>query len=81
MRDRLFLPKPRVKGLAELNAWLEDQCVAHAKATMHPQFKDRTIWAVLQEGRCHQPHGKGPSNQQAPRTFAVELEPERRRHQ
>jgi hypothetical protein len=24
----MFRPKPRVKSLAELNAWLEDQCVA-----------------------------------------------------
>ena len=29
-RDRLFRPKPRVKSLTELNAWLEDQRVACA---------------------------------------------------
>src|SRR5476649_1063091 len=27
MRDVLFRPRPRVKTLEELNAWLEDQCV------------------------------------------------------
>src|SRR5665213_2675906 len=40
-----------VKSLTELNAWLEDQCVAHAKRTQHPEFKDRTIWEVFQEER------------------------------
>jgi transposase len=27
LRDLLFRPKPRVKSLAELNGWLEDQCI------------------------------------------------------
>jgi len=31
LRDQLFRPKPRVKSLTELNAWLEDQCIAYAK--------------------------------------------------
>ena len=43
LRDRLFRPKPRVKSLPELNAWLEDQCIAYAKHTPHPEFKERTI--------------------------------------
>src|SRR5450631_1666946 len=30
LRDLLFRPKPRVKSLVELNAWLEDQCIAGA---------------------------------------------------
>ena len=30
LRDQMFRPKPRVKSLAELNAWLEDQCIAYA---------------------------------------------------
>jgi transposase len=51
LRDQLFRPKPRVKSLVELNAWLEDQCVAYAKRTKHPEFKDRTIWEVFQEER------------------------------
>src|SRR6266446_2295411 len=37
--------------LVELKAWLEDQCVAYAKRTKHPEFKDRTIWEVFQEER------------------------------
>ena len=51
LRDQLFRPKPRVSSLTEINAWLEDQCVAYAKRTKHPEFKDRTIWEVFQEER------------------------------
>jgi hypothetical protein len=47
----LFRPKPRVSSLIELNAWLEDQCIAYAKRTMHPEFKERTIWDVFHEER------------------------------
>jgi hypothetical protein len=45
-------PKPRVKSLAELNAWLADQCIAYARRTLHPEFKDRTIWEVFQDERA-----------------------------
>ena len=31
LRDQMFRPKPRVTSLSELNAWLEDQCIAYAK--------------------------------------------------
>jgi transposase len=33
MRDVLFRPRPKVKTLEELNAWLEDQCRAYAQRT------------------------------------------------
>ena len=52
MRDVLFRPRPRVKTLEELNAWLEDQCRAYAQRTRHPQFRDRTIWEVFEEERA-----------------------------
>ena len=51
LRDQVFRPKPKVASLEELNAWLEDQCIAYAKRTRHPEFKDRTIWEVFQEER------------------------------
>jgi transposase len=60
MRDQLFLPKPRVTSLAELNAWLEDQCIAYAKGTRHPEFKDRTIWEVFQEEQASLMPLRGP---------------------
>src|SRR6202795_1587038 len=63
LRDQMFRPKPRVKSLAELNAWLEDQCIAYAQRIRHPEFKDRTIWEVFEEdaaglcGFCGPLHG------------------------
>jgi hypothetical protein len=56
----MFRPKPRVKSLAELNAWLEDQCIAYAQLTQHPEFKDRTIWQVFQEERTSLMELRGP---------------------
>ncbi len=32
VRRRFFVPRPKFKSYAELNAWLEDRCVAWAKA-------------------------------------------------
>src|SRR5271165_1200138 len=60
LRDLLFRPKPRVKSLAELNAWLADQCIAHARRTRHPEFKDRTIWDVFQDERTSLMELRGP---------------------
>jgi hypothetical protein len=60
LRDQMFRPKPRVKSLTELNAWLEDQCIAYAKRTQHPEFKDRTVWDVFQEERASLMELRGP---------------------
>ena len=60
LRDQLFRPKPRVKSLAELNAWLADQCIAYARRTQHPEFKDRTIWEVFQDERASLMELRGP---------------------
>ena len=60
LRDHLFRPKPRVKSLAELNAWLADQCIAYAKRTKHPEFKDRTVWEVFQDERASLMPLRGP---------------------
>ena len=60
LRDLLFRPKPRVKSLAELNGWLEDQCITYAKRTRHPEFKDRTIWDVFQDERTSLMELRGP---------------------
>ena len=60
LRDQLFRPKPRVTSLTELNAWLEDQCIAYAKRTKHPEFKERTIWEVFQDERASLMEPRGP---------------------
>src|SRR5580700_11659702 len=51
IRDVMFRPRPKVKTLDELNAWLADQCVAYAKRTKHPEFRDKTVWEVFDEER------------------------------
>jgi hypothetical protein len=28
---------------------LADQCVAYAKRTKHPEFRDKTVWEVFDE--------------------------------
>jgi transposase len=60
LRDQMFRPKPRVKSLTELNAWLADQCIAYAQRTKHPEFKDRTVWDVFQEERASLMEFRGP---------------------
>jgi transposase len=60
LRDQFFRPKPRVKSLTELNAWLADQCIAYAKRTKHPELRDRTIWDVFQDERPNLMELRGP---------------------
>ena len=60
LRDLLFRPKPRVTSLAELNGWLEDQCIAYARRTRHPEFKERTVWDVFQDERTSLMEFRGP---------------------
>jgi len=60
LRDQLFRPKPRVKILTELNAWLADQCIVYAKRIKHPEFKDRTVWEVFQDERASLVALRGP---------------------
>ena len=51
VRGRFFTPRLRVKNYAELNVWLLDQCIAHAKAHHHPEFRTKTVWQVFEEER------------------------------
>jgi transposase len=51
LRKDLFVPRPRYKSLEDLNAWLIDQCVAHAKKQAHPEFPDKTIFEVFESER------------------------------
>ena len=51
VRGRFFIPRLRAKSYAELNAWLLDQCLVHAKANHHPEFRTKTIWQVFEEER------------------------------
>ena len=51
VRERFFAPRVRAGSYDELNAWLLDQCIAHAKAHRHPEFRDRTVWESFEAER------------------------------
>ena len=50
-RKRFFSPRLRFKSLAELNAWLREQCTAYARGARHPELRDRTVWEVFEAER------------------------------
>jgi transposase len=60
LRDLLFRPKPRVKSLAELNGWLEDQCIAYAKADPAPGVQGSHHLGRV-PGRAREPDGAARS--------------------
>jgi hypothetical protein len=45
---RFFTPRLRGKSCDELNAWLLDRCIAHAKAHRHLEVRDKTIWEMFE---------------------------------
>jgi len=51
IRRRFLVLRPKFKSCAEFNAWLEDRCIAYAKANKHPERRDKTVWDVFQEKR------------------------------
>lgn len=51
VRRRFFVPRPRFKSLAELNAWLRDRCLAWAKSHPHPELRERSTWDVFEAER------------------------------
>ncbi len=51
VRERFFTPRLRVRSYEELNALLLDRCVAHARASRHPEQRDRTVWEAFEAER------------------------------
>ena len=51
LRRRFFVPRPKFKSYAELNAWLEDRCHTYARANKHPDVPEKTIWEMFEEER------------------------------
>ena len=51
VRERFFTPRLRFKTYDEMNAWLLDKCVAHAKVYRHPELTEQTIWEVFETER------------------------------
>jgi len=53
VRERFFTPRLRVKSYDELNPWLLDKSIAHARAHPHPEWPERTVWEVFEAERPH----------------------------
>ena len=60
VRGRMFVPRPRGRSYAEINAWLEDQCIREAKRRRHPTIKDKTVWEVYEQEQPYLMAYRGP---------------------
>ena len=60
VRGRLFVPRPRGRSYAEINAWLRDRCVGEAQRRPHPVLKDKTVWEVFEAERPYLMAYRGP---------------------
>ena len=49
LRGRLFVPRPRGRSYAEINAWLMDRCIEDARRRRHPSIEGKTVWQVFEE--------------------------------
>lgn len=48
MRERFFTSRLRFASYEELNTWLLDHCLDHARVHRHPELRDRTIADVFE---------------------------------
>lgn len=48
-RRNFFTPILKGKTYEEINAKLREMCINNAKTSMHPEFKDRTVFEVYEE--------------------------------
>jgi transposase len=60
VRQRFFSPRVRAKSYEELNAWLLDRCIAHARAHPHPEIRDKTVWEMFEAERPSLVPYRGP---------------------
>ena len=60
VRERFFKPRLRFASYAEMNAWLLDRCVAHARDRPHPERRDSAIWDVFEAERPSLVPYRGP---------------------
>ena len=60
VRGRMFVPRPRGRSYAEINAWLKDQCIREAKRRRHPTLKDKTVWEVYEQEQPYLMAYRGP---------------------
>lgn len=60
VRERFFKPRLRFASYAEMNAWLLDRCVAHARDRPHPERRDSAVWDVFEAERPSLVPYRGP---------------------
>ena len=60
VRERFFTPRLRFKSFDEMNAWLLDKCVAHARVALHPEDRSKTIWEAFEAERPSLVAYRGP---------------------
>jgi len=51
VRERFFTPRLKFQSFEEMNGWLLDRCVAHARAHRHPELSEQTVWSVFEAER------------------------------
>jgi transposase len=60
VRERFFTPRLRFRSYEEMNGWLVDQCVIHAKASRHPERPAETVWSAFEAERPSLVEYRGP---------------------
>jgi transposase len=60
VRRRFFSPRLKFKSYADLNGYLLDRCIAHARSQAHPEQKDKTVFAVFEAERSALIPYRGP---------------------
>jgi hypothetical protein len=51
LRQRLFTPRLRFASYAELNVWLLERCVDHARRRPHPEVPEQTVFEAFEAER------------------------------
>src|SRR5271165_3858358 len=60
IRERFFKPRLHFNSVAELNAWLLEQCVTYARSHPHPECRDSMVWEMFEAERDHLVRYAGP---------------------
>jgi len=59
-RKSVFIPRLKFESLTELNAHLEEQMLVLAYTSLHPEFKDKSVFEVFQEEKPYLRKQKTP---------------------
>jgi transposase len=52
VRERFFTPRLRFASYEEMNGWLLDRCLEHARVHRHPELRERTIADVFEDEKA-----------------------------